>query len=398
MNELWPGPRSLAALCPMLCGCISWGLGSLHTSQRRTGGVAAASTAVQAGWPGAWWREASPSLGLGGEIISAQEPSRGPAIRVEGSFSRGRGRHLGARRPIRPRGSRGRWAATRGTAEAALRPGDPTRPGHPDGGVAPTPRAVLQDRGGKPHSACHLSFSRLEFSLQVAGTGEHLPPRVVGYFPVAWEARDWSNQPGELQVLRPQARAVGVQKSMCAVLHSRSTPEASELISHSNCSPARCPRPYPQHSLEHLLCRRLLTQFRKNSSPSHKGWGELRVLPCTLLTGGLGREVPPGREQWQNRGSGLPSGSCGPQVPAVANRTSSWNGLPELLAETCTLTSEWPLVPVEGGSWTLDRKHRQKGELVTVLDTPDPGQEAAAETFIIYVGRHLHLWGCGQEK
>lgn len=165
------------------------GLGSLHTSQRRTGG---GSCCIDRGpsrvgpAPGGR-REASPFVGARRRDTSAQEPSRGPAIRVEGSFSQ-RARpspgssaetHLARGEP------RGRWAATRGTAEAALRArrshktwGHPGRRRGPD-----TARGSARSRreAAVYLSLRHLSFSRLEFSLQVAGTGEHLPPRVVGY-------------------------------------------------------------------------------------------------------------------------------------------------------------------------------------------------------------------------
>lgn len=101
------------------------GLGSLHTSQRRTGG---GSCCIDRGpsrvgpAPGGR-QEASPFVGARRRDTPAQEPNRGAAIRVEGSFSQ-RARpspgssaetHLARGEP------RGRWAATRGTAEAALR-------------------------------------------------------------------------------------------------------------------------------------------------------------------------------------------------------------------------------------------------------------------------------------
>ena len=165
----------------------------------------------------------------------------------------------------------------------------------------------------------HPSFSLLEFSLQVAGTGEHLPPRVVGY------SQELERHRGLIQPTRrelPQNSAgrgppswFRSQCVLCCI--PRSPPEAPVLISLLNCSPARCPRTYPQHSLEQLLCRRLLTQFRKSSSPSHKSWGELQVLALHIANWWSRQRGAPGREQWQNRDLGCflvlrsPRSCCG---------------------------------------------------------------------------------------
>lgn len=208
------------------------GLGSLHTSRRRTGG---GSCCIDRGpsrvgpAPGGR-REASPFAGARRRDTSAQEPSRGPAIRVEGSFSQGARPSPGSSAETHlARGEpRGRWAATRGTAEAALRArrshktwGHPGRRRGPD-----TARGSARSRreAAVYLSLRHLSFSRLEFSLQVAGTGEHLPPRVVGYSQLLERHRGLI-QPARRELvgaskLRRARAAVGVQKSMCAVLHS----------------------------------------------------------------------------------------------------------------------------------------------------------------------------------
>ena len=131
------------------------GLGSLHTSQRRTAGGSCSSDRGpnRVGPAPGGGREASPSVGARRRDTPTREPRRGAAIRAGGSFSSGRGGHLGAARgPISPEGSPGGAGLLRGAQPGRhCGPGDPTRPGDTlDGGVAPTPCAVLQDPGGKP--------------------------------------------------------------------------------------------------------------------------------------------------------------------------------------------------------------------------------------------------------
>nr|CAI9688538.1 unnamed protein product [Rangifer tarandus platyrhynchus] len=203
----------------------SWDSGRCTPASGGRAEEAAPETAVGAGLarrPEAGGRR-SPPPGLGGEDTPAQEPRRGAAIRVGGSFSSGRSGHLGAARGLILPG--GRWAAARGTAGAALRAlGSHKTWGHP--GRRRGPDTLRGSAASRRKTAAYLSlrhpsFCRLEFSLQVAGTGEHLPPRVVGY------AQELERHRGLIQPARRELvgsseprrapAAVGVQTPMCAV-------------------------------------------------------------------------------------------------------------------------------------------------------------------------------------
>lgn len=155
MNELpdpVPGAWLLSAPCR---AAFLLGFGSLHISQRRTGRGSCSSDRGRGrvGPASGGGREAIPSAGAWRRDAPAQEPRRGASIRVGGSFSRGRGGHLGeARGLILPDGNPEGAGPLRG-AQPGRRcgPWDHTRSGDTlDGGVAPTPCAVLQHPSGKP--------------------------------------------------------------------------------------------------------------------------------------------------------------------------------------------------------------------------------------------------------
>ena len=208
------------------------GFGSLRTSQWRTGRGSCSRDRGRSrlGPAPGGGREAIPSAGAWRRDTPAQGPRRGAAIRVGGSFSSGRGGHLGAARGlILPERSPGGAGLLRG-AQPGRRcgPCDPTGPGDTlDGGVAPTPCAVLQPRGGKPLrvSAFATPASVGWKSASKLQAPESTCPRGLGGGGYAQELERHRGpiQPAGRELVgasepRRAPAAVGVQTPVCAVL------------------------------------------------------------------------------------------------------------------------------------------------------------------------------------